>query len=102
MFYDTQEMLGRKLEEQADLQQAVELQGRRLKNLQLLDLKNHCYHPHQYHHNLSLGSPIPSPTLTQAPNSQALVLPTAGMDQIVPTGYNSSIDVVEMAFILEK
>ncbi|KAF5447748.1 hypothetical protein F2P56_033273 [Juglans regia] len=91
MFYDTQEMLGRKLEEQADLQQAIELQGRRLKNLQLLDLKNHCYHPHQYHHNLSLGSPIPSPTLTQAPNSQALVLPTVGIDQIVPTEKNDDL-----------
>ena len=42
MFQNTQEMLSRrKLEEQAELQQAIELQGRRLMNLQLLDFKNH-------------------------------------------------------------
>lgn len=88
MFYNTQEMLlRRKLEEHADLQQAIELQGRRLMNLQLLDLKNHRYHPHQYHHNLSVGSPssISSPTLTHGPNNQTLVLPPDGIDQQVPT-----------------
>lgn len=93
MFYDTHEMLRRKLEEQADLQQAVELQGTRLTNLQLLDLSN-CYRPHQYHHNLSLASPFPSSTLSQAPNNQDFVLPIIGIDKKVPTGYNSSMDVV--------
>lgn len=90
MFYDTQEILmRRKLEEQADLQQAIELQGRRLMNLQLLDFKNNHqhYHPQQYHHNLSVvGSPIPSPTLTHTPNNQSLILPPDGIDQQVPTG----------------
>nr|XP_023903778.1 zinc finger CCCH domain-containing protein 22-like isoform X2 [Quercus suber]POE46049.1 zinc finger ccch domain-containing protein 22 [Quercus suber] len=84
MFYDTQEILmRRKLEEQA-----IELQGRRLMNLQLLDFKNNHqhYHPHQYHHNLSaVGSPIPSPTLTHTPNNQTLILPPDGIDQQVPT-----------------
>lgn len=44
------------MEEQADLQQALELQSRRLMGLQLLDVKkNH------HHRALSTGSPIPSP-----------------------------------------
>ncbi|KNA13798.1 hypothetical protein SOVF_113540 [Spinacia oleracea] len=55
MMYSTQEMLLRKkLEEQADFQQALEFQGRRMMSLQLLDLKNQ-----QQQHNA--GSPISSP-----------------------------------------
>ncbi|KAK9200265.1 hypothetical protein WN944_015462 [Citrus x changshan-huyou] len=44
-------------EEQADLQQALELQSRRLVGLQLLDVQKH--HPHR---DLSTGNPISSPT----------------------------------------
>ncbi|GKU92239.1 hypothetical protein SLEP1_g5995 [Rubroshorea leprosula] len=73
MFYNTQDLLWRrKLEEQADLQHALELQGRRLMGLQLLDGKKH-----HHHRALSSGSPIPSPT-TPSPslfNHQSLVLP---------------------------
>ncbi|XP_068661580.1 zinc finger CCCH domain-containing protein 53-like isoform X2 [Aristolochia californica] len=47
-------MLRRKLEEQADIQQAIELQGRRLMGLQLLDVSRR---------NLSGASPLPSPSL---------------------------------------
>ncbi|KAK8543376.1 hypothetical protein V6N13_136112 [Hibiscus sabdariffa] len=80
MFYNTQEMLlQRKLEEQADLQQAIELQGRRLMNLQMLDFKNH--HPSQFHHGLSNGSPIPSPTVSRTPTNQARVFPSDAFDQ---------------------
>uniref|UniRef100_A0A2N9IY66 C3H1-type domain-containing protein n=1 Tax=Fagus sylvatica TaxID=28930 RepID=A0A2N9IY66_FAGSY len=70
MFYNTQDMLWRrKLEEQADLQQALELQSRRLMGLQLLDIKK------QHHHRaLSAGSPIPSPTQSPNPFSQNIVL----------------------------
>ncbi|XP_022756229.1 zinc finger CCCH domain-containing protein 22-like isoform X2 [Durio zibethinus] len=83
MFYNTQEMLlRRKLEEQADLRQAIEFQERRLMNLQLLDLKNH-YHS-QFRHGLSTGSPIPSPTVSHTPNDQALIFPADGIDQEVP------------------
>ncbi|KAA8524242.1 hypothetical protein F0562_010665 [Nyssa sinensis] len=57
MFYNTQDMLWRrKLEEQADLQQAIELQGQRLMGLQLLDVKRH-----NHHRTLSTGAAIPSP-----------------------------------------
>uniref|UniRef100_A0A803MJG2 Zinc finger CCCH domain-containing protein 53-like n=1 Tax=Chenopodium quinoa TaxID=63459 RepID=A0A803MJG2_CHEQI len=65
MMYDTQQYIlwRRKLEEQADLQQALELQSQRLMGLQLLDVKrNH------HHRSLSTGAPpIHSPT--QSPNS---------------------------------
>ena len=86
MFYNTQEMmLRRKLEEQADLQQAIELQGRRLMNLQLLDLKNH---QHQNHlHNLSGGAPVASPTQSSIHNNQTLVLPSDINSQEVPEGW---------------
>lgn len=71
MFYNSQDILWRrKLEEQADLQQAaLELQSRRLMGLQLLDIKK------QHQRAFSTGSPIPSPT--QSPNmfNQTLVLP---------------------------
>ncbi|XP_057748417.1 zinc finger CCCH domain-containing protein 53 isoform X2 [Arachis stenosperma] len=69
MFYNTQDMLWRrKMEEQADLQQALELQSRRLMGLQLLDIKK------QHHHRaLSAGSPIPSPTHSPNMFNQTLV-----------------------------
>ncbi|KAH9611520.1 hypothetical protein KSS87_008465 [Heliosperma pusillum] len=58
VMYSTQEMLLRKkLEEQADFQHALELQERRLMNLQLLDLKNHQHHG-------SIGSSTPPPNLS--------------------------------------
>ncbi|KAH9780817.1 hypothetical protein KPL71_008232 [Citrus sinensis] len=58
------------LEEQADLQQALELQSRRLVGLQLLDVQKH--HPHRA---LSTGSPIPSPTHSPSIFYQTLLFP---------------------------
>ncbi|KAL3718605.1 hypothetical protein ACJRO7_003689 [Eucalyptus globulus] len=81
MGYNAQEMLlRRKLEEQADLHQAIELQGRRLMNLQLLDLKNRY---RQYPHNLSTSSPISSPVLPRSPNVQSLNLPPNAINREV-------------------
>ncbi|KAL3814778.1 hypothetical protein ACJIZ3_016046 [Penstemon smallii] len=61
MFYNSQDMLWRrKLEEQVDLQQAIELQNRRLMSLKLLDVKRN--HHHHHHRALSTGSVISSPT----------------------------------------
>ncbi|KAL8137376.1 hypothetical protein V2J09_003377 [Rumex salicifolius] len=59
MYNNTQELLWRKkLEEEADLQQAIELQSRRILGLQL-DLKR------SHHRALSAGAaPFPSPTCT--------------------------------------
>ncbi|KAJ7949269.1 Zinc finger CCCH domain-containing protein 53 [Quillaja saponaria] len=72
MFYNTQDMmLRRKLEEQADLQQALELQSRRLMGLQLLDIKKH-----HHHRALSTGSPLPSPTHSPNMFNHNLVLPS--------------------------
>lgn len=90
MFYNTQEMLRRKLEEEADLQQAIELQERRLLNLQLLDLKNH--RQHRYFHGLSTGSPLPSPTILHSPNNQTLFFPIDGIDKEVQHENGSNPD----------
>ncbi|KAL2347935.1 hypothetical protein Fmac_001935 [Flemingia macrophylla] len=49
-------LLRRKIEEQAELQQVIELQERRLKNLQLPDFKNNPIHHHQ--RSLSVGPPL--------------------------------------------
>ncbi|KAB5520436.1 hypothetical protein DKX38_024755 [Salix brachista] len=55
MLYNTPEMMLRmKLEEQAELQQAIELQERRLINLQLPDLRGD--HVHRHEHSLSVGA----------------------------------------------
>ncbi|KAA3455364.1 zinc finger CCCH domain-containing protein 55-like isoform X1 [Gossypium australe] len=60
MFYNAREMmLRRELEEQADLQQAIELQRRRFMNLQLPDFKNDGIH-HFHHCSLSVGASVPS------------------------------------------
>ncbi|GFP83229.1 serine/threonine-protein kinase sapk9 [Phtheirospermum japonicum] len=65
MFYNSRDMLwNQKLEEQADLQQAIELQNRRLMGLQLLDVKRNSHH----HHTLSTGAAV-SPPATFSPTS---------------------------------
>lgn len=79
MFYNTQEMmLRRKLEEEAELQQAIEYQGRRLMNFQLAELKNHHHH-HNHNHQLQPGFPIQS----HARLHQNLMFPTDGVNQEV-------------------
>ncbi|XP_026412965.1 zinc finger CCCH domain-containing protein 53-like isoform X1 [Papaver somniferum] len=69
MLYNNQDLLlRRKLEEQAELQQAIDMQSRRLMGLQLLDIKKH------HHRNLSMGAvPIPSPTHSHAFLNQTLI-----------------------------
>ncbi|KAK3025259.1 hypothetical protein RJ639_044501, partial [Escallonia herrerae] len=70
MFYNTQDMLWRrKLEEQADLQQALELQSRRLMSLQLLDVKRH-----NHHRALSTGAANPSPMHSPSFCNQMVIL----------------------------
>ncbi|KAE9606511.1 putative transcription factor C3H family [Lupinus albus] len=60
MSYSPHDMLmRRKFEEQAELQQAIELQERRLVNLRLPDFKNNLIHHHQ--RSLSVGGPFPFP-----------------------------------------
>uniref|UniRef100_A0A7N0THC5 RRM domain-containing protein n=1 Tax=Kalanchoe fedtschenkoi TaxID=63787 RepID=A0A7N0THC5_KALFE len=65
MFYNNAQdlLMRRKLEEQAEFQQALEMQSRKLANLQLLDLKNQPRrHPFSHNHILSPGAAISSPT----------------------------------------
>ena len=60
MIYNAQDiLLRRKLEQQAELQQAIELQGRRLMNLQLPEFKNDRLHHHQ--RSLSVGASVHLP-----------------------------------------
>ncbi|KAH9650020.1 hypothetical protein KPL70_026203 [Citrus sinensis] len=67
---DSREPSDLPLEEQAYLQQALELQSRRLVGLQLLDVQKH--HPHRA---LSTGSPIPSPTHSPSIFYQTFLFP---------------------------
>ncbi|KAG4129899.1 hypothetical protein ERO13_D09G108600v2 [Gossypium hirsutum] len=74
MFYNAQEMmLRRELEEQADLQQAIELQRRRFMNLQLPDFKNDGIHHH--HCSLSVGASVPSSDSMKQEVSEAVAVP---------------------------
>ncbi|XP_022896588.1 zinc finger CCCH domain-containing protein 53-like isoform X1 [Olea europaea var. sylvestris] len=70
MFYNNPDMLWRrKLEEQADLQQAIELQNRRLMSLQLLDMKRTSHHQ-----TLSTGGVISSQTHSPSFSNQNNIL----------------------------
>ncbi|OAY37436.1 hypothetical protein MANES_11G101600v8 [Manihot esculenta] len=93
MFYNPDDMLWRrKLEEQADLQQALELQNRRLMGLQLLDVKKH-----HHHRALSTGSQTPSTTYTGNLFNQSVPLPSLLSSREVPNenscSYGPSISV---------
>ncbi|GER43596.1 RNA-binding (RRM/RBD/RNP motifs) family protein [Striga asiatica] len=74
MFYNNPDMLlwRKKLEEQAELQQAIELQNRRLMGLKLLDVKRNSHN-----RTLSTGAVISSPT-TFSPTffNQNLLIPS--------------------------
>lgn len=63
MLYNSQDALWRKkLEEQADLEHAIELQNRRLMELQLLDVKS------KHHRAFSSSAAIPFPSAAHSPN----------------------------------
>ena len=87
MFYNAQEMmLRRELEEQADLQQAIELQRRRFMNLHLPDFKNDGIHHHQ--RSLSVGASISSPAYCYASQN---VHPSYSIKQEVSEGFLISL-----------
>uniref|UniRef100_A0A2P2LH79 Uncharacterized protein n=1 Tax=Rhizophora mucronata TaxID=61149 RepID=A0A2P2LH79_RHIMU len=79
-------MLRRKLEEQAELQQAIELQGRRLINLQLPDIRGDYIHRHQ--RSLSVSAPISLPTHTAV--KQNVCLTSDGKNQEVQGNCDNS------------
>ncbi|KAK4764217.1 hypothetical protein SAY87_013655 [Trapa incisa] len=81
---NTHEVLKRRLQEQAELLQALGLHERKLMNLQLSDLKNDCIYNQQPLHSLSLGSSSPIPIIANHnlghhrifPSSEAINQPT--------------------------
>jgi len=79
MFLNSREMLRRKLE-QVELQQAIELQGRRMMNFQLSELKNH-QHGHQFQPNQIPGIPFPSPALPHLGINQSHLLRSNSVNQ---------------------
>jgi hypothetical protein len=88
------------MEEQADLQQALELQSRRLMGLQLqLDAKKH----HHHHRALSTGSPVPSPTQAPSIFSPSLVLPPFHSHEFSQENCSSPVPAIAvMAFEKQK
>lgn len=79
MFLNSREMLRRKLE-QVELQQAIELQGRRMMNFQLSELKNH-HHGHQFKPNQIPGIPFPSPAPPHLGINQSHLLRSNSVNQ---------------------
>lgn len=91
MFYSTQEMMmKKKLEEQADLQQTLELHGRRLMNLQLLDMKNHISQA-----SSTLNASFPSNGMSQDVSEENKGSPTGLSDQQLPEGENAAVGDVD-------
>ncbi|KAI3450001.1 hypothetical protein Pfo_006666 [Paulownia fortunei] len=81
MLFSTQEMmLRRKLEQEAELQHAIELQGRRMMNLQLLDLKNQ-HHNHHLLPSFRAGIPISSPRQSQLLMNQNFIAASDSINQ---------------------
>ncbi|KAF2287409.1 hypothetical protein GH714_039840 [Hevea brasiliensis] len=79
MLYNSQGMMvRRKLEQQAELQQTIELQGRRLINLQLPDLRGDYVHHHR--RSLSAGTPISVPPHTSVDINQNLTSEVENQD----------------------
>ncbi|KAG2674793.1 hypothetical protein I3760_13G154500 [Carya illinoinensis] len=100
MFYNTQEMiLRRKLEEQTELQQAIELQGRRLINLQLPDLDERIHH-HQ--RSLSVGSPVLLTAQHHANVNQSVILPSVGTKQDVAQGHSDNSAAAAEHLLLQE
>ncbi|KAK4708964.1 hypothetical protein R3W88_029889 [Solanum pinnatisectum] len=90
MLYNSHEMmLRRKIEQEAELQQAIELQGRRLMNLQLLDLKNQHRNDH-FPPSLSPGLPTASQMQFHSQNNHNLAPVSNDIDQEVPSESNDT------------
>ncbi|KAK9673627.1 hypothetical protein RND81_12G179700 [Saponaria officinalis] len=88
MMYSTQEMLLRKkFEEQADFQHALELQERRLMNLQLLDLKSQ-----QNQHHVSVRSPVSSSVISNDAPEESKVSSNEEEDEVIHEGVNTGVN----------
>lgn len=81
VLFSTQEMvLRRKLEQEAELQHALELQGRRMMNLQLMDLKNQHHNSHLLQSFRGDIPPISSPRQSQLQMNQNFVATSDGIN----------------------
>ncbi|XP_057790189.1 zinc finger CCCH domain-containing protein 22-like [Salvia miltiorrhiza] len=81
MLFNTQEMmLRRKLEQEAEIQHAIELQGRRIMNLHLMDLKNQ-HHNHHLLQGFRAGIPMSSPRQSQFLMNQNFIPSPEGSNQ---------------------
>ncbi|CAN4117991.1 unnamed protein product [Withania somnifera] len=90
IFYNSHEMmLRRKIEQKAEFRQAIELQGRRLMNLQLLDLKNQHHNDH-FPPSLSPGLPTASHMQFHSQTNNSLVPVSNDIDQEVPAESNDT------------
>ncbi|GFQ01231.1 zinc finger CCCH domain-containing protein 55 [Phtheirospermum japonicum] len=64
--FNTQEMMfRRKLEQEAEIQHALDLQSRRMNNMNLVDLENPQHNSHRFLPSLFSGAPISSPRQQQ-------------------------------------
>ncbi|KAK6144063.1 hypothetical protein DH2020_020883 [Rehmannia glutinosa] len=89
MLFNTQElMLRRKLEQEEELRRAIEFQGRRMTNLQLLDMKNQ-QHSHRFRPSLFTGLPIPSPRQSQLLMSQNVIDSSDASNQDVSQDFDN-------------
>ncbi|XP_052197379.1 zinc finger CCCH domain-containing protein 55-like [Diospyros lotus] len=80
MFRNSQDMMIRQLE-QAEFQHAIELQGRRLMNLQFMDLNN-PHHGRQFQSpHLLRPCPVPSPTQSHLQTNPSLLLQYDGSNK---------------------
>ncbi|KAL8527480.1 hypothetical protein ACS0TY_005360 [Phlomoides rotata] len=81
VLFSTQEMvLRRKLEQEAELQHALELQGRRMMNLQLMDLKNQHHNSHLLQSFRGGIPPISSPRQSQLQMNQNFLAASDGIN----------------------
>lgn len=83
MVYNSPEMMfRRKLEQEAELQQAIEYQGRRLMNLQLPDMINHNLNHQLHRHQLAVVPvPVPFPAQAYSQINQGLAQSSDGITQ---------------------
>ncbi|XP_027102479.2 zinc finger CCCH domain-containing protein 46-like isoform X1 [Coffea arabica] len=89
MFYNTQEiLLRRKLEQEAELHQALEFQGRRLFNMRFME-KNQGQ---QLQPGTLQGVSIPSPSQPLSQINQDLILPSDGINLEVPEEVNGNLE----------
>ncbi|KAL2540925.1 Zinc finger CCCH domain-containing protein 55 [Abeliophyllum distichum] len=93
LVYNSQEMTQRRqFEQEAELQHSIELEGRRMMNFQLMDVKNQ-HHNHQIMPSMSVA--VPNSSLQSQPQKfESPVLPSDAINQEIPKEINVSQEAV--------